>query len=660
MPPRKKSVKKENSTVRKITVHSEPHDPIDSNHQASSDVPINNFAALYSRGRDRATDMTRIDRHDPNRKKKIIAWVTVLFIIIIAAVLGGFYFFVYQEDKFSGDQIDFSLKFTDIVSSGEITTFIIEVANNEEVDLLQAELTVRWPTDFIFDSSDPQSINEANNAWQLGTIKSGKNKSVKISGKFLGAIGTIKEITALLSYLPSNFNSEFQSTETFSVAIGASILDLSIKTPVNIISGLPSEYTISVTNKSSDLLDNVSLILKLPIDLEVSDFDPEPDKVGITRWDFEELAGGEQKTIKFTGSLIADIGVMREIGVEAGYIDGAGRYNKQVEETTIIFVVNPQLNLTLSLNDGDNAVVSFGDTLNYELQYNNDSQSVVRNLKLTVVLTGEVLDWKNIVDTNNGTVSDGSITWDSTSIEALKLVKPGDEGSIQFSIPLLKNKSADDSSDGNYIIDSQALAVASGEDDSSEGSLEIKSESISTSVNSRLDLKSEARYYSDEFLEVGSGPVPPEIGEETTYQIYWYLTNTSNVVNNITVTATLPDDIVWADDFVMTAGSMIYDESTRTVTWTINKIPQHVGQFIAELEARFSVSVTPTDSDLGNLLILMNKSTVQGQDNFTEESLSLTQDLITSDLSTDPLAVGKGIVVESSTPTNANENTNSL
>jgi hypothetical protein len=117
--------------------------------------------------------------------------------------------------------------------------------------------------------------------------------------------------------------------------------------------------------------------------------------------------------------------------------------------------------------------------------------------------------------------------------------------------------------------------------------------------------------------------------------------------------------MVWGNVTKVTAGTLSFDSTTRTVTWSINKLPAQVGQLIPELAANFSISVTPTSSDVGKLLILTGKSIGTGVDSFTGQTLAPSQDMITSDLVNDSLATGKGIVVDPSlTNTNAGANLN--
>ena len=538
----------------------------------------------------------------------------------------------------------------------------MQLQNNEEVGLKNAELTIQFPDDFRFSSSQPLAVNEAHNAWSLGEIKSKASKKVKISGQLFGEIGSKKNFNAIVTYLPANFNSEFQKSQSFTMAINDSIIDLDLEIPVKVISGRLAEYKITYTNNSRAAIERVRLTLTLPDDLEVSDLNP-PATGDDMIWEIDSLESRESQSISFKGVLSAEEGQMREIKTEIGYVDKNGEYNYQIGETSIIFVVNPQLILDLSVNgstNNNNNTASFGQRLDYILSYHNESQSTIKNMSLGVDLSSKVLDWNSLVDSLGGEVGNGTIRWDKTQLKDLASIAPGDYGEILFSINVEDNIIVTNDNDINFTIISQAKATSTEVVDIEGGSLEISSNIITTRINSRLDLRAEGRYYNDEYLPVGSGPIPPQVNQMTTYQIYWYLKNNANEVSSVEVTAFLPDDVEWADNHSVSAGTLDYDSVARKVTWTINKIPPHVGQLIPELEARFAVEATPTSDDVGKLLILLGKSQVSADDSYTGEEIVKTQDLITSNLKTDPLVSGQGVVVEASSNINSNSNTNSL
>lgn len=637
--------------------------PVEEEKQAEADeaparqkrsAATENIARLYHSSQLGDVDMTTIERRDPNRRKKIIAWVIVGLFVLAGAAVAGFYIFVNQPDTFTGKSIVIAEQLPPRVTSGDEFSFTVAVRNNEAVDLTSAELTIQFPEGFRFISSEPSPINEAHNAWSVSTIKSQAAKQVVITGQLFGDIGATKNFSTLLTYVPANFNSEFQTSHAFAITVNDSVIDLDLELPVKIISGHEATYRVTYTNNAEEPLERLRLTLTLPSDLTTSNVEPQPT-AGSTIWETATLAGRESRTVSFQGIVSAEEGAMREIKAAVGYVDSNGEYHPQVEGTSIIFVVNPQLVLTLSVNGStNNTTASFGETLAYVLTYQNESQSEIDNMSLSVELASPVLEWDKLDNPQRGQVNDKTIRWDETTVPALRAVKPGEGGEVRFTLPVANSVPAEGGRAVNYSVVSQAKAFSEKVVDLEGSSLEVESNSLTVLLNTQLELRAEGRYYDDEYLAVGRGPVPPEVGKKTTYRVYWYLQNSTNEVKDVIVSAVLPSTAAWAADASVSAGDITYEAATRRVTWTINKIPPHVGQSIPELEAWFAMSVTPTSKEVGEALTLVGQSHLRAADSFTEEEIIRTREAITTALETDPLAAGKGTVIAGDTATNTN------
>ncbi|XOU93924.1 MAG: hypothetical protein ACNFW9_03690 [Candidatus Kerfeldbacteria bacterium] len=625
---------------------------------------VNDFAAFYKGSKNKNEDMSKIERKDPNRKKKTIWWVILILVVVLAATLFGFYYFINQEDKFSGDNLDVEIKTPLLVSAGDGIEISITIYNRADVDIAASELILQLPEDYIFNSSSPLANNEANNAWTIGQIKSGSSETVTIYGKMFGELNKNQSFSWLLNYTPANFSSQFQKSDQFDIAINDSVFDLNFTVPSKVVSGYASNYSFEIANKSSDDMINVRLSMNLPVDMTVDSYDPEPSNEP-TIWDIELLKSGESYEVSFDAVLDAEEGDMREIDLQIGYLDDQRKFNIQKEESAIVFVVNPQLLLTMSVNaSAEGFPVSSGDTLKYILNYENNSQSEVKDLLITAEIDGSMLDWDSLTDVNGGVISNGAIAWDQDSIEDLASVKPGDEGEIAFSINLQNTLEVDSEEDVNFLITSNASAISNNVVDFDDGTLEVESNEVVNKINSQLILRAEGRYYDDEYIKVGLGSIPPQVGSETRYRIYWYVRNGANEVSPVVVSATLPTGVVWESNSKISAGNISYDPNTRKISWSINKVPEHVGQYLSEIWASFDVSITPTTDDIGNILILLDKSEIVSTDSFTEQEISISEDMITSALPDDPQAIGQGEVVagtstNTNTIINSNSNTNS-
>src|SRR5690606_36507934 len=95
-------------------------------------------------------------------------------------------------------------------------------------------------------------------------------------------------------------------------------------------------------------------------------------------------------------------------------------------------------------------------------------------------------------------------------------------------------------------------------------------------ISTDAQFVTEVLHYSSPITN--TGPMPPQVGQETTYTIRWNISNSTNVLNNATVRTVLPTGIVWKDVVVPQSerSLMQYNTVTREIVWNAGTIP--VGQ----------------------------------------------------------------------------------
>jgi len=613
------------------------------------------IADIYRNSTGEPVDMAKIDRKDPNRRKKIFGLIIFILLILLCFTLAGFFIFSRQGDKFSEDKIGLEIAAPTEIASGDDVLYTIDYSNNERVALEGAELSIVWPEGWNFQSSSPQPKNEAKNTWTIGRINAGSNGKIEIRGQIVGEVGTSKALAATLIYTPANFNSEFTKRVTHILVITSSIIDLSVEAPIRVISGKETEYKVKYKNNSEAPLERLRVLAHYPDDFVINSVEPKAEDNN-NLWEIDRLESAKEEEIKIKGVFTGSEGDMREIEVEMGYVDADSNFHSQIEKSVLLLIINPQLTLNLMIGGSQaNGTADFGQNLEYALKYQNDSEIDIKDLVVSSTLTSEVLDWTSLIDTNKGEVKDNVITWNKSKIPKLAALKKGEGGEINFKIRVKNNITPAKETDKNYSIISRAKAISGSLVDLGGNALEVESNGVTTKINTRLDLITEGRYYDDEYIKVGFGPVPPQVGQTTYYRIYWNITNTSNEVKEVNVKTTLPKNIIWTGKSSVSAGSNLkFDPNTREVLWEINRIPVHTGQLYAGLEASFEVSATPVQDDLGLLLILTNKTELTAKDDFTVMTIGKSTEIITSDLTNDPQVKGKGMVVSAETNNNVN------
>jgi hypothetical protein len=498
----------------------------------------------------------------------------------------------------------------------------------------------------------------------LDNIPAGKGGKIKIYGQVIGEIDETKTFQATMDYMPANFSSSFKEKASHSLEITSSIFDLSLKAPLRIVSGQETDMEITVKNNSEISLNDVKVAASYPDGYELKSSDPESDD-DKKSWFIETLTTGEEKIIKLSGVFTGNPGDTQEMKIQLGIVMNNGVFRLQSEKTALIFIVKPELNMQFTV-DGYNQEYSVdpGDELEYKILYQNASDLKLNNvvIQANFISDTQILDFESIDDPNDGIYNkeEKTITWSSAEITELAAIVPGGEGEIVVTIPVVSYISPQKSSDNNFSIEAFAKVKSLEAEDT--GNFEIMSESnhVTVKLNSKVELQAEARYYTKDFEKIGSGPIPPMVGESTTYRIYWTVSNMYNNLKNVEVTTLLPEDVSWNGNASGSADSKVtFDRESRTVTWKITELPANSGTLLPIAKATFDVTITPTNNQVGRLMMLTNESILSARDTYTGLDVLVTDRVITTDLENDVAVSGRGIVVEKLDVVNSNGNVNS-
>jgi hypothetical protein len=136
------------------------------------------------------------------------------------------------------------------------------------------------------------------------------------------------------------------------------------------------------------------------------------------------------------------------------------------------------------------------------------------------------------------------------------------------------------------------------------------------------------------------GPLPPLVGKTTVYRVYWKVQKTLHALDEATVTAVLPQIGTWTGKTETSMGAIAYDETTRMVRWTIGKVADGTKEF----EGWFEVALTPQSVDVGRFAALLGETSFQARDGRLQEVVRRTKPAVSTDVSNDEGAKGKGVV----------------
>ncbi len=153
----------------------------------------------------------------------------------------------------------------------------------------------------------------------------------------------------------------------------------------------------------------------------------------------------------------------------------------------------------------------------------------------------------------------------------------------------------------------------------------------------------EARYFSAIGDQLGIGPLPPKIGEVTSYWIVWTVGPVESELRLLLMSSTLPANVRATGKFASQFGGT-FSTNGKTVSWTVPSVPV-TG---AAATFAFEIAFTPTKNQIGTMARLITSSVanaIAAQNGETLEADALTGvGADTTDLAHDATGKGKGII----------------
>ena len=627
-------------------------EPLKNDRPADNDSTVRKgLMKIYSNQDGSLPDISQLDVRRQGHWKIILLSLAGVALILTAISWLGFIIFN-PDASFSTQSIKLELKGQQSIASGDEVIYILEYKNVEKVILRNVEIIFRYPDGFEFIGATPSPTNNFNSSWQIGDLAKNQSGKIEIKGKLIGEVGSIKTINATASFQPENFSSAFKETGSFSGQITSSILEIELTGPDQILPEKKATYKISYRNNSEQDLTNIKVLVEYPANFIFQESTPTPfarpeDARNLNnQWLIENLEKKQEGEIEITGGYTAELDANQaNFKVQIGFLDQATeKFSLQQEKIVTTEIIQPNLSLSLIINgSAQNQPINFDQALTYSLVYKNLGQKDLDEVSLSVALDSDILDWETLEDKNGGIIDGDKISWTKDQISELDLVRPLTEGTIDFSIRVKKANEVNLDKD-NLQVTSQATAGLEKIGELAVEDLNITSNEIANNINTDIQLKVEGRYFDDDNIAVGTGPLPPVVGQKTTFRIYWSIANSLHDVSNAQVTATLPAGVDWEDKFLVKAGEIKYSSKNRQVSWTIDKISAN--KSFEEVNAWLDVSVIPASQQVRKLLILTDQANLTVIDKLTSSIITKTAKAITSNLEDDPIGGGRGLVID--------------
>jgi len=551
-------------------------------------------------------------------------WVGgIVLFLIVAGVMVSVY--LYAQSSFDQNWVALTISGPDGVASGEAVIYRVNCKNSTKIDLNDVQLVLNWPEDSIPDSG--QLIEQIS----IGTLAAGQEKVIEFGGKIIGLKNSQKQLLAKLSYQPVKTSARFENVSTFGSRIISVPLVLTFDMPQRVSNGQQITVSLKYLNDSEFSFDNLFVKVEYPDGFKVSSSYPQPQE---NVWEIGKLDSKQEGKILITGTIE---GERRDAKLFHGYLGvikdkGFIAYADAVKSAQISL---PVLSLEQTVNGVSEYTANSGEDLKYSIKYQNNSTLSIPSVKIVLKFNTEALDFTTLQLGERGSFESAgnSITWDQTNTPELAAVGAGYQGELKFSVKLKDAMPVKAYGDKNFVIYD---VVNSGSVNIPLALLDQQVQDtaeLTIKVNSKLGLDARG-YYQDAFLP-NDGPIPPKVGETTSYTIYWCVTNPSNNVEGVRVEAILPSYVEWLNKFKPASTNFQYDNLNRRVVWDIGTLPAATGVLSPAKYVAFQVGLTPSAPQINQVANLINQSLITGKDSFTGVDLRTTDAQIGSDLPDD-------------------------
>ncbi len=565
----------------------------------------------------------------------------VLTLIVGLAYFSYSYFFGGSNDSSS---LELKISAPEKILAGEEFSYKIEYHNPSKFSLTKVHLEVQYPENFIVTSSSvtPQS---GNYGWSLPDMDPGSTANLSVTGRLINKPESVNVVSGRLSYVPVNYSSQFKKEASASTIVTGPGFQVDLEysntaflnqdNTMNLVFSDVKNNYLGDFNLSFALPEETNAQVVTPSDQTASSLDLIAKKIVITKtggtgW---QIAGLSQDFSR------QEIPLSYKISTKQDSSEISVRLEKKLEDgQSYVFwektfkpeLVKSDLNLTMFINGAksDNAI-NFGQALNYTVSYSNKGDNTYKEVVIMAVLSGDFLDYNSLNMVKKGEVRGNTIIWTKNEIPELAEIKPGQDGEINFSINLLPYKDGDLGKNLSVVSYSQYGVnnqTVKGEDN--------KSNTITSKINSDLSISEEIRYFNEDNQPVGSGPLPPKVGEKTGFKVYWVVKNNLHELSDTRVVFDLPSNINWDDKNTTNVGNISYDASSRQVIWEIGRLPVSVYR----ADAEFGISVTPIENDRNKILVLTTGSTVTATDTDTKNQIIKKTSPKTTKLEDDDIA----------------------
>lgn len=577
--------------------------------------------------------------------KKLFVASVIFFVVSVGVAL---YVFFGGGNVISSNNVDIAVTGPVSVAGGEILSLEITVSNQNNTDLETADLVIDYPDGTRQAENTRVSLKRYREA--LGTIPKGGSVTKKIQAILFGEAGDAKEIAISVEYRVKGSNAIFPKEKKYTVVLSSSPVTMTVGAVKEINANQDTELIVDIISNASTVIQKLAVSASYPFGFTFKDATPAPSWSN-SYWQVGDLKPGVKRTIKIRGTVAGQDNEDKTFRVSVG-TENPGNENaigtQFLATTQKITIRKPFIGAALAL-DGDTTDTAYigksGKSIRADLTLANNAGVKMTDIKVSVKAAGNIFNPESVtVSRGFYRSSDRAVLFDQTLEPALAVLNPDDTATLSFSLSTLVEEQVRAMKNPEMSL---AVTVTGKRQNEAGLSQEVTSTATRTiRLASTLGLSARALYFSGPFTN--SGPIPPKVDKETSYTVVWSLTNGSNDLSNLKVSATLPSYVKWQGVAVPSGEKISYNPIGGQILWEVGTLPASTGFSGRVRQVSFQLSFVPSASQVNMVPNLLGEAFASGDDGFAGQGVGAgTHAPLTTDLPTDiSWKPGQGIVTK--------------
>ena len=553
---------------------------------------------------------------------------------LILFVIGIVFFVFGSPTVFRSRAVDVKIEGISEIKIGDRISWRVKIANQSNGMLEDAVLVFNFPNDASpVVGPRPEGIFRERRS--LGGVRAGESIAENFDAYVFGGRGTTKKVSAVLEYRPAGASAIFAVDASFEFSVALSPVTVSFNLPSDLRIGQEVEFEVNYVSQADQALANLYSQMNFPDGFEFVSASPSPLPQNKNIWSLGNLPPAESGKIKLKGKVHGADLESKIFKAAIGIFDPAKNSFLAYDESSQTIILRaPFLSVNILAN-GSNEYAAFpGDTISFDIALRNNLPQEIKNASLEASINGNAVDFASLrVDSGAFRESSKSVVWNSSTHKPFAVLLPNQEERVTFSFKIKSNLVlATDAARPSVRIGAifnpgVVVQGFEGVDVSGSGNYEMK-------VSSKLQVVSRALYNNS--VIQNAGPLPPKVGEETTYTIILSLANMVNDLDGVVVKSTLPPYMSFKNVIQPADANISFEKVSGEIVWRAGRVPAGTGFLRPALEAAFQVGLIPSQNQIGSSPTIINAAEVSGRDTFTNQTLSARDDPISTDLPDDP------------------------